>query len=273
MKAKIFAKLKQEYASLGLGDEALLSRAEALAATGLVTDDNIDAVVAVQRADLEGQQRRADKRVTDALEKERKKVAEETSKREQEAKTKREKEEAEKKAAEEKAQAEKEEAERLAQEAAQAAQSAPKPADGDNAPDPRFQALEQQIKNILNSNKRKDDDYAKSLKSLTESNQQLLEKLEAITKQAEQNKAEQARQERVQKITAKAKELGVPDWRIKEGFVIADEADDDAITATLTTVANNINTNLLPQGGAAPLVSAGKPSKAEIDSIASAIIR
>lgn len=81
MKAKIFAKLKQEYSSLGLGDEYLMSKAESLAATGLVTDDNIDAVVACQRKELEGLQKANDKRVTDALEKERKKHEEETRKR------------------------------------------------------------------------------------------------------------------------------------------------------------------------------------------------
>lgn len=69
MKAKIFAKLKQEYSSLGLGDEYLMSKADSLAATGLVTDDNIDAVVACQRKELEGLQKANDKRVTDALEK------------------------------------------------------------------------------------------------------------------------------------------------------------------------------------------------------------
>lgn len=95
MKAKIFAKLKQEYSSLGLGDEYLMSKAESLAATGLVTDDNIDAVVACQRKELEGLQKANDKRVTDALEKERKKHEEETRKKEQEA------EEARKKAEEE----------------------------------------------------------------------------------------------------------------------------------------------------------------------------
>ena len=52
MKAKIFAKLKQEYSSLGLGDEYLMSKADSLAATGLVTDDNIDAVVACQRKEI-----------------------------------------------------------------------------------------------------------------------------------------------------------------------------------------------------------------------------
>ncbi len=82
MKSKIFAKLKQEYPSFGLGDEVLMARAESLAATGLVTDDNIDAVVAVQKRDLAEMQKLNDKRVNDALEKERKKHAEEIAARE-----------------------------------------------------------------------------------------------------------------------------------------------------------------------------------------------
>lgn len=98
MKSKIFAKLKQEYPSFGLGDEVLMARAESLAATGLVTDDNVDVVVAAQKRDFAEMQKLNDKRVTDALEKERKKHAEEIAAREK----------ADKEAAEAKAKAEEE---------------------------------------------------------------------------------------------------------------------------------------------------------------------
>lgn len=41
-------------------------------------------------------------------------------------------------------------------------------------------------------------------------------------------------------IANKAKELGIPEWRQKEGFIIPEEADEAAITSYLTTVKTNI---------------------------------
>ena len=49
MKEKIYAKLKQAYSSLGLGDEVLQAHAESLANLGFVTDENLDAVVGGQK--------------------------------------------------------------------------------------------------------------------------------------------------------------------------------------------------------------------------------
>lgn len=49
MKEKIFNALKQEYKALGLSDEILQGHANALAAIGLVTDENLSAVVAAQK--------------------------------------------------------------------------------------------------------------------------------------------------------------------------------------------------------------------------------
>nr|WP_319268331.1 hypothetical protein [uncultured Draconibacterium sp.] len=43
-------------------------------------------------------------------------------------------------------------------------------------------------------------------------------------------------------IASKAKELGIPEWRVKEGFNIADDADEAAITANLTSVKQNLVT-------------------------------
>jgi len=52
MKNKLFTALKQEYTSLGLADEILQGHAEALAATGLVKDENLTAVVKAQKGAL-----------------------------------------------------------------------------------------------------------------------------------------------------------------------------------------------------------------------------
>lgn len=43
-------------------------------------------------------------------------------------------------------------------------------------------------------------------------------------------------------ISAKAKELGIPEWRMKEGFVIADDADEKTIGDYLANVQKNLVT-------------------------------
>lgn len=96
MKDKIFQLLKQEYKSLGLGDEVLQAHAEMLDNMGLVTDDNIETVVASQKSFLESLQKDNDRRVTDA-----KKKFEEAQKAKEEAERKAAEEEAKKKADEE----------------------------------------------------------------------------------------------------------------------------------------------------------------------------
>ena len=69
MKDKIFNLLKQTYSSFGLSDDILQGQAEALANTGLVTDDNLQAVIDGQKPFLSSLQSGIDKRVTDAVNK------------------------------------------------------------------------------------------------------------------------------------------------------------------------------------------------------------
>lgn len=69
MKEKIFQALKLAYVNLGLSDEILQGQADALAAIGLVTDDNLATVVQGQKAFLASLQSGIDKRVTDAVNK------------------------------------------------------------------------------------------------------------------------------------------------------------------------------------------------------------
>lgn len=52
----------------------------------------------------------------------------------------------------------------------------------------------------------------------------------------EQAEAEKSAAERMEKIIAKAKELGISEGRIKQGFVIAEDADDTTINAYLSEV-------------------------------------
>lgn len=88
MKIKIFNALTQAYSSLGLGDEVLQEQTGALAATGLVTDENLTTVVQEQKAFLSSIQTTLDKART------------ERTKAEKEAKEKADKEATEKAAAE-----------------------------------------------------------------------------------------------------------------------------------------------------------------------------
>jgi hypothetical protein len=64
--------------------------------------------------------------------------------------------------------------------------------------------------------------------------------LSEMKKENESFKAEREKTERASKITAKAKELNIPEWRIKEGFTIPDDADDTTITNALTGVKQNL---------------------------------
>ena len=43
-------------------------------------------------------------------------------------------------------------------------------------------------------------------------------------------------------IASKAKELGIPEWRQKEGFIISEDADETGITTYLTSVKKNLVT-------------------------------
>ena len=72
--------------------------------------------------------------------------------------------------------------------------------------------------------------------------QQQEERYNAIKTENDTLKAEKAKAERMNLITAKAKELGIPEWRMKEGFVIADNADEKAIDDYLASVQKNLVT-------------------------------
>lgn len=72
--------------------------------------------------------------------------------------------------------------------------------------------------------------------------QQQEERYNAIKAESDTLKSEKAKTERSNLITAKAKELGIPEWRMKEGFVIADDADEKAIADYLASVQKNLVT-------------------------------
>lgn len=118
-------------------------------------------------------------------------------------------------------------------------------------------------------------DWYKREKEAQTKNDELLARLaesfEVIKRENEAFKLEKANAERKNLIHSKAKELGIPEYRIKEGFSIADNADESAITEYLTTVANNIKANQLPSNKEAFPMSTNL-KKEDIDSIAKGLV-
>lgn len=117
---------------------------------------------------------------------------------------------------------------------------------------------------------------AKQTADILNTNKSLADQVQALVKENAEYKAAQAAENRRNFILSKAKELQIPDWRISEGFNIADNADEAAITNTLTTVSNNIRANMLPQDGVSvPNLGNGNSAefKGQIDKIADALVQ
>lgn len=295
MKAKIFQLLKTKYASLGLGDEILQAHAESLAAMGFVTDDNVDSIVEGQKAFLENLQKLNDKRATEAartakenakkeFEEEAKKKAEEAKAAEEEAKKKAE--EAKKKADEEAAaKAAKEEEERKKLEEMKKNQEIPQyvkdmqeeylkklQEERSKAEEDRAQ-FKQLLESMQTANKEQTTKLTEQLTALTDQNKQQLETINSMKAESEKLKAESAKKARQDGIIAKAKELGIPQSRIDEGFAITDDMDEDAILNHLNVVATNIKAMGLPKN--TPFSRAGESkevSKEEAKAVAALMV-
>lgn len=189
MKEKIFQALKLAYVNLGLSDEILQGQADALAAIGLVTDDNLATVVQGQKAFLASLQSGIDKRVTDAVNK----------------------------------------------------------------------AKEEEAASGGGQNKQQPNEEPEWFKQYK---QQQEERFSSLQEENETFKAEKLRAERNALISSKAKELGIPEWRMKEGFAITDEMDETAINTYLSGVKQNIVTaGLEKKDSAFPLSTPVEKSK------------
>lgn len=286
MNKKLFEKLKQAYSPLGLGDAVLMAQADALVATGLVTDDNMDAIVSAQKSFLEGLQKSNDSRATEAAKKAeervRKEIEEETRKKEEEAKKKAE-EEAARKAAEKKAK--EEEAARKAKEEEER-KRLEELKNQEDVPEYFKKYLEQQeakakeekkayeatIKKLMDEHSKSNTDMTTLLKELQTKNNELTAGITAMKEESERVKAENAKKARAEFILNKAKELAIPQSRIDEGFVIADDATDGDIEAYLGKVAGNIKASRLPNEQHFQQIG-DQPTKEETDAIAKMMIR
>ena len=276
MKDKIFQLLKQEYKSLGLGDEVLQAHAEMLDKMGLVTDDNIETVVASQKSFLESLQRDNDRRVTDA-----KKKFEEAQKAKEE--------EAERKAAEEEAKKAAEEAEKKRLEELAKKNEMPdylkkyfeeQAAEKKASDEARTKECEE-FKKLVETLTQKNTDQAKTYNEQMEAQSKTIKELqETIQKQAEEAKAKEeaaakakAKADHDAKILSKAKELGIPESRINEGFTLSDDATDETIETYLSKVANNYKALQQPQFGGSYRANEGEPTKEDVDNVAASLVQ
>lgn len=283
MKDKIFQLLKQEYKSLGLGDEVLQAHAEMLDKMGLVTDDNIETVVASQKSFLESLQKDNDRRVTDAKKKfeEAQKAKEEVERKAAEEEAKKKADEEAKKAAEE---AEKKRLEELAKKnempdylkkyfEEQAAEK--------KASDEARTKEREEFKKLVETLTQKNTDQAKTYNEQMEAQSKTIKELqETIQKQAEEAKAKEeaaakakAKADHDAKILSKAKELGIPESRINEGFTLSDDATDETIETYLSKVANNYKALLQPQFGGSYRANEGEPTKEDVDNVAASLVQ
>lgn len=111
------------------------------------------------------------------------------------------------------------------------------------------------------------------IKDLVSGNEKVQKAYSDIKKEYDALKLEKAASERKNFITSKAKELGIPQYRIDEGFVIAESADEEAITSYLTGVANNIKAMQLPADNVLFPKADGAVEKADTDAIAKSLVR
>lgn len=260
MKDKLFNALKQAYPQLGLSDEILRHHATMLAATVTVTDENLASIVEAQKDYLQGLQAENDKRATSATatakakaEAEKQAAIDEAVKAALAAERKRVQDEAEKA----KKEAE-EEAKRKAQE----------------KEEPEF------MKAFREEMKKKDEERAsaaaelqKKIDELLKNNEEQGKTISSLKDENDKMKAEQAKTERANLIKSIATELGIPQYRIDEGFVIPAEADEAGIKEVLGKVANNIKVNTMQGGGSHILDDNRQVTKEEAKDIADSLMK
>ena len=112
--------------------------------------------------------------------------------------------------------------------------------------------------------KQEESEEAKAIRELRETISQL-------QKENSEAKAAETRRMHEAKILTKAKALGIPQYRIDEGFNIGQDADDAAIDSYLSKVSQNIKDNRLPERGGRALADSA-PDKAQTDALAAKLV-
>lgn len=260
MKDKLFNALKQAYPQLGLSDEILRHHATMLAATVTVTDENLNSIVEAQKDYLQGLQAENDKRATSATatakakaEAEKQAAIDEAVKAALAAERKRVQDEAEKakKEAEEEAKRKEQEKE-----------------------EPEFmKAFREEMKKKEEERTAANAELQKKIDELLKNNEEQGKTINSLKDENDKMKAEQAKAERANLIKNTATELGIPSWRIDEGFTIPADADEAGIKEYLGKVANNIKVNTMQGGGSHILDDNKQVTKEEAKDIADSLMQ
>ena len=117
----------------------------------------------------------------------------------------------------------------------------------------------EEFKKLVETLTQKNTDQAKTYNEQMEAQSKTIKELqETIQKQAEE---------------AKAKELGIPESRINEGFTLSDDATDEAIETYLSKVANNYKALQQPQFGGSYRAIEGEPTKEDVDNVAASLVQ
>ena len=133
------------------------------------------------------------------------------------------------------------------------------------------EAYEKRISEILESHKAQTDATNKVISDLQDKNKVLLDGYEQIKADAEKKAQQQKLEAHRNFITNKAKELGIPQWRIDEGFTIADDAEESSVVEYLNGVASHIKTSALPLDKG-EILGGDKATKEDMDSVAKALV-
>lgn len=249
---KIFKGLKQKYPQFGLADEVLRAHATMLNALGYVNDDNLESVLDLQKQVLADLQTQFDKRATEAVRKSKGELAE-AQKLIEELKNK------------------------LPKTAPE-----PEPTPSSTPTQPSSEIVPTDLlprsfveKMLADASKQYEEQFQaiyKQMHEMQSAEDKRKKVLDSLKAENDQMKLEKAKAERNAFITNSAKELGIPEWRISEGFALADDATNDSIKDTLSTIANNIKVAGLQQNSGRILAGA-EVSKEEINAIADRLLK
>lgn len=227
METQLFTKLKTKYSHFGLGDDILKTHAKMLVASGFVTSENIDNIVDMQNDYLSGLQKLNDKRVTDALAQLKVTTDEDKAK-------------AIEKLKEELLKAHGTEKEGLLKQIEELKKKKEEPVGEEDKGKEMKEYIDALLGKMNETAKTKEEALEKRIEEILATSQKQADELKALVQENETMKREKATQERNVFITDTAKKLQIPEWRIKEGFVITDTMENADIETYLGTIANNL---------------------------------
>ena len=227
METQLFTKLKTKYSHFGLGDEILKTHAKMLVASGFVTSENIDNIVDMQNDYLSGLQKLNDKRVTDALAQLKVTTEEDKAK-------------AIEKLKEELLKAHGTEKEGLLKQIEELKKKKEDSVGEEDKGKEMKEYIDALLGKMNETAKTKEEALEKRIEDILATSQKQADELKALVQENETMKREKATQERNVFITDTAKKLQIPEWRIKEGFVITDTMENADIETYLGTIANNL---------------------------------